>query len=167
MGGKAKFNTSIKESMAQQLFSSTESGISDDSLSLTVSGYIQMYIYGHFNSVVLSKMRDCTYSNHCHMCFGDYQLQKLHLVSHLNHYFYIWLCVLLKKKKMQEQSRKNEKGGHLIAQKNLPSEHIHWVSKGDLNMLILKSLLWRPTVVPAEHCIDCSEIHEANLYLIH
>lgn len=98
MGGKAKFNTSIKESMAQQLFSSTESGISDDSLSLTVSGYIQMYIYGHFNSVVLSKMRDCTYSNHCHMCFGDYQLQKLHLVSHLNHYFYIWLCVLLKKK---------------------------------------------------------------------
>lgn len=41
---------------------------------------------------------------------------------------------------MQEQSKKNLKLSHLIAQKKLPSEHIHWFSKEDLITLILKSL---------------------------
>ncbi len=75
--------------------------------------------------------------------------KTMRLVCHQSYYFFTWFYVLLKK-------CKRDKLSHLIALKKLSSE--------DLNTLILKSLLWRPTV---EHCIDSAEFHEANLYLTH
>lgn len=77
-------------------------------------------------------------------------------------------CLTTKKKKKNARGEKEMKSPYCTKVNcPLPSEHIHWVSKEDLNTLILKSLLWRPTVDPVEHCIDCTEFHEANLHLIH
>ncbi len=97
------------------------------------------------------KMPDCTRSIHCHTFTKHHQLQKL----------CVWFAIKattfsLGFMSYSKNAREKDKLSHLIALKKLSSE--------DLNTLILKSLLWRPTV---EHCIDSAEFHEANLYLTH
>lgn len=151
--------------MAQQLFSSTESGISEDSfkgLWLHSNACIDTVIVWYVSDVWLYTFSTLPYmcasaiiNYNCAFGFAS-ELLLLHLAWGL--------------KKKKKKIPRGEKGGKspycTKVNFSLPSEHIHWVSKEDLNTLILKSLLWRPTVVPVEHCIDCTEF-EANLHLIH